>query len=337
MPVNAIIKLRYRIALALMLIMIPVSIGVMGYMLIENYTFLEALYMTVITIATIGYGEVKILSDAGRVFTIILIISNLGIFAYAISIITSILIQGDFFEKFKTNKMKNRIAQLRNHVIVCGYGRNGKEACEILKRNKLKYVVLENKKELLEDTSDDPHFHYLTDDATNEQTLIDAGIKHAKGLITTLPNDADNVYVALTAREVNPLLTIISRASGDSSVTKLKRAGANNVIMPDKIGGAHMASLIVNPDIKEFIDIISGQGDEVRLDEMPVKVIKTVFTGNNLHEMNIRHLTGVNIIGLKKSDGLYEVNPDVYQILDEDAKLIMLGTVEQMQKLKAKI
>lgn len=337
MPVNAIIKLRYRIALALMLIMIPVSFGVIGYMLIESYTFLEALYMTVITIATIGYGEVKILSDAGRIFTIILIISNLGIFAYAISIITSILIQGDFFEKFKTNKMKNRIAQLRNHVIVCGFGRNGKEACEILKRNKVKYVVLENKKELLEDTADDPHFHYLIDDATSEQTLVDAGIRHAKGLITTLPNDADNVYVALTAREVNPMLTIISRASGDSSVTKLKRAGANNVIMPDKIGGAHMASLIVNPDIKEFIDIISGQGDEVRLEEMPVKDIKMAFKGNNLHEMNIRHLTGVNVIGLKKRDGLYEVNPDIYKTLDDDVKLIMLGTVEQMQKLKAKI
>lgn len=332
---NAIKQLRYKIALAMALILLSIGFGVMGYMLIEGYSFLEALYMTVITVSTIGYGEVKPLTDSGRIFTIVLIITNLGIFAYAISIITSILIQGDFFETYKTNKMKNRIAKLSNHVIVCGYGRNGKEACEMLRRNRIKFVLLENKGESLADLLSDDYMHFIEDDATNEQVLLEAGIKEAKGLITTLPNDADNVYVALTARELNQTLTIVSRASADSSVTKLKRAGADNVIMPDKIGGAHMASLMINPDIKEFIDIISGQGDEVRLDELSIERFATVFTGKTLHEMNIRHRTGVNVIGLKRADGSYEVNPDLHHVLNPTDKLILLGTIEQMERLRS--
>jgi len=327
-------KLRYKITLSLMLIIIPISVGVIGYMIIEGYSFLDALFMTVITIATVGYGEVKPLSDVGKIFTIILIISNLGVFAYAISLVTSILIQGDFFEKFKKNKMKNKIALLHNHVIICGYGRNGKEAAEILKRNKIKFVILENKVELTaENTSDD--FYFLNEDATKEEVLRDAGIKQARGLITTLPNDADNVYVALTARELNQKLNIISRASNDNSVTKLKRAGANNVIMPDKIGGAHMASMIVHPDVKEFMDLISVQiNSDVKVEEITLKKIQSKLKGNTIEQLNIRNSTGVNVLGLKNADGTYVVNPEVNRVLDDDVKLILLGTHEQMTRFK---
>jgi voltage-gated potassium channel len=333
---NAPIKqFRFKITLSLLLILVPIAFGLIGYMLIENYTFLEALYMTVITIATIGFQEVKPLSDAGRVFTIILILTNIGIFAYAISLISSILIQGDFFENYKLNKMKNKIATLKEHVIVCGFGRNGKEACDMLKRNNIKYVVLENKKELTEDFSFNSDFYFMNEDATKEETLIYAGIKNARGLITTLPNDADNVYVVLTARELNQTLTIISRASLDSSVSKLKSAGANNVIMPDKIGGAHMASLIVHPDVKEFIDLISVQSDlEVKVEEITLKKMRTKLKGNTIEELFIRHTTGVNVIGLKNADGSYVVNPDINMKLDDDVKLILLGTREQMLRLK---
>ena len=332
---SAIKKLRYKTTLALLLITIPMVIGVVGYMLVESYSFLEALYMTVITVATIGFQEVRPLSDAGRIFTIILILTNLGVFAYAVSLISSILIQGEFFEKFKINKMKNKIAMLKGHVIVCGYGRNGKEACVMLKRNKIKFVVLENKKELTDESSLSDDFCFLNEDATKDETLLNAGINQARGLITTLPNDADNVYVVLTARELNQSLTIVSRASSDSSVTKLKRAGANNVIMPDKIGGAHMASLIVHPDVKEFIDLISVQSDsEIKLEEMSLKKIKTKLKGNTIEELFIRQTTGVNVIGLKNIDGTYIVNPDINQKLEDDVKLILLGTREQMHKLK---
>ena len=310
-------------------------IGVVGYILIENYSFLEALYMTVITAATVGFQEVKPLSESGRIFTIILIVTNLGIFAYAISIITGTIADGNFFELYKINKMKNKIAEMRNHVIVCGYGRNGKEACVMLKRNKIKFVVIENKKELTEEDSLNEDFYFLNEDATKDETLLSAGIKNARGLITTLPNDADNVYAVLTARELNHSLTIISRASTDSSVKKLKRAGANNVIMPDKMGGAHMASLIIHPDVKEFLDLISAQSDsEIKIDEMTLKKINQKFKGNTIDELGIREKTGVNVIGLKNEDGTFTVNPSVDQYLKGDVKLILLGTREQMNKLK---
>jgi voltage-gated potassium channel len=306
--------------------------------MIEQYTFIEALYMSVITIATIGYGEVRPLTDGGRIFTIVLIVTNLGVFAYALSLITSILVQNEFFDNFRTNKMRNKIASLRNHVIVCGYGRNGKEACEMLKRNGIKHVVLESKKELTEESSHHDDFFFLNEDATKDESLIDAGINYAKGLITTLPNDADNVYVTLTARELNQRLTIISRASADASFSKLKRAGANNVIMPDKIGGAHMASLIVHPDVKEFIDIISGQsGEAVQIEEIMIEDIRKKFSGSTIKEMNLRFATGVNVIGLKNKDGSYTVNPDIGISIDDGVKLILLGTVQQMQKLKSQI
>lgn len=328
-------KLRHNIRLAILLISIPMFIGVIGYMLIEHFTFLEALYMTVITAATVGFQEVKPLSDAGRIFTVFLIITNLGIFAYAISLITGTIAEGNFFERYKINKMKNKIAELKNHVIVCGYGRNGKEACLMLKRGKIKFVVFENKKELTDEDSLNEDFYFLNEDATKDETLLSAGIKNARGLITTLPNDADNVYVVLTARELNHLFTIISRASTDSSVKKLKRAGANNVIMPDKMGGAHMASLIVHPDVKEFIDLISSQTDsEIKIDEMTLKKINQKFKGNTIDALGIREKTGVNVIGLKNEDGTFTVNPGINHLLTGDVKLILLGTKVQMDKLK---
>ena len=315
--------------------MIPISIGVIGYMFIEQAPFLDALFMTITTISTVGYGEIFPLSQTGRIFTILLIISNLGVFAYAISLIGRFLFEGQFFEQLKLRRMKKRITGLENHVIVCGYGRNGQAACETLRKNNIPFVIIESKKELIDHYLDEAEApYYLNEDATRDETLLDAGIKNARGLITTLPADADNVYVVLTARELNSNLTIISRATSNSSCNKLKRAGANNVIMPDRIGGAHMASLIVLPDVKEFIDIISGQvGADVLLEEFSVLKLRNALKGNTIKELGIRQLTNANVIGLKNSDGNYEVNPDMNKNLLDSDKLIVLGTNEQMARL----
>lgn len=325
--------IRFKIIFALLLIVIPITVGVIGYMLIEKLRLLDAVYMTVITIATVGYGEVRPLTDEGRIFTIILIISNLIIFAYAISLITSILIQGDFFETYKTRKMKKQIAQLSQHVIVCGFGRNGKEAISVLNRKKIPFVVIELRKDISEIT--DQNILFLNDDATKDETLLAAGILQARGLISTLPDDADNVYVTLTARELNQSMTIISRASTDSSVKKLKRAGANNVIMPDKIGGAHMASLIVQPDVNEFIDLISGQGEDVMVQEINMAELMKKFDGDTLLTFDLRKKSGVNPIGLKHADGSYEVNPDINKKLLHSDKIIILATPLQLKQFNA--
>ncbi len=315
--------------------MVPITLGVSGYMVIEDAGFLDALFMTITTIATVGYGEVFPLSDAGRVFTILLIMGNLGAFAYALTLITRFIIEGNFFQQIRNKRMKEKIKQLRNHVIVCGYGRNGQAACEMLQKHQLTFVVLESKSEMQEMSAGKFPTYFLHEDATNDESLLDAGIMEARGLITTLPNDADNVFVTLTAKGLNPNLTIISRASNSSSFTKLKRAGATNVIMPDKIGGAHMATLIVRPDVNEFVDILSGQaGADVQLEEFSYDILKKHLVGTTIADLNIRKLSGANVIGLKLKDGSYVVNPNINRVLEEDQKLIILGNSSQMETLK---
>ncbi len=324
-----------KIMFAIALLMVPITVGVSGYMLIEGASFIDSLFMTITTIATVGYGEVFPLSTAGRIFTIFLIIGNLGIFAYALTLITRFLIEGNFFQQIRTKRMKDKIKALQNHVIVCGFGRNGQAACEMLQKHQIPFVILENKKELLEKHINTSHEFYLNEDATNDESLLNAGIENARGLITTLPNDADNVFVTLTARGLNSNFTIISRASNGSSYTKLKRAGADNVIMPDRIGGAHMATLIVRPDVNEFVDILSGQaGADVQLEEFSYARLTKNLSGKCIVDLNIRKVSGANVIGLKKGDGSYIVNPNINMELEADMKLIVLGNSAQMETLR---
>jgi voltage-gated potassium channel len=325
---------KYKIVLSFLLILIPITIGTIGYLIVEDLTFIEAVYMSVITIATVGYGEVKPLTDAGRVFTIFLILTNLGLFAYAVGLISNIFIQNDFIEHYKKNRMKQRISKLKNHVIICGYGRNGREAAATFQHKNISYVIIEMNKEVSETLLNNGQILYLNEDATIDDVLIDAGINNARGLITTLPDDAANVYVTLTAREINKDITIVSRASSDNAVKKLKRAGANNVIMPDKIGGNHMATLMIQPDVKEFIDMITGQDYDVYMEEFLLNDIQQKISGNTIQELDLRTKTGVNIIGIKNADGDYIINPEVFQVLQHDCKLILMGTTKQMNALK---
>lgn len=332
------ISTKSRIALATGLLMIPISIGVAGYMIIEGASFLDSLFMTITTITTVGYGEVFPLSASGRIFTIFLIVGNLGIFAYALTLITRFLVEGNFFYQLRIKRMKDKIKNLEAHVIVCGFGRNGQAACDMLKKHGIPYVIIENRKELPELYLNKEHINYLNEDATKDESLIDAGIARARGLITTLPSDADNVFVTLTAKGLNPDLKIISRASNASSFSKLKRAGAENVIMPDSIGGVHMASLIVMPDVYEFVDILSGQaGADVQLEEFSYERLKRNLVGITIVDLNIRKLSGANVIGLKKGDGSYIVNPNINMVLEEDMKLIILGDSAQMEQLKSMV
>jgi voltage-gated potassium channel len=295
-------------------------------MLIEHYTLLEAVYMTVITVASIGYNEVKPLSDAGRVFTIILIILNLGILTLFITMITRFFVDGDFKRQYKLYKMHNTIQHLHNHVIICGYGRNGREAAHVLNSNKIPFVVVEEKE--VEDESEFALMHYMKGNATSDDTLIEAGLEKAMALIITLPNDADNLLVVLTAKQYNPTIKIISRASRDSSVAKLKVAGATNVIMPDKIGGAHMATMVMNPDAMDLLSLISVRNnDSFRLQELAVS------RQNSLGEANIWKNTGCTVLGIKKQKE-YFLNPSAEQVIEKGDRLIVMGSDHQIEKVK---
>ncbi len=321
-----------KLRLAIILIIAVQIGGVLGFIYFEDYSLAEAFYMTVIIVSTVGLGSVRDLSIEGRIFVAFLIIISLGIVTYAISVITTYLVEGGLQKYFKFKKVKTRIEKLSNHVIVCGYGRNGKQACEQLKIHNRSFVVVEKKPELIDQIRNDNKTLYVEGDATRDEILIDAGINHANALITTLPDDADNVFVVLTARGLNANLKIISRASEDSSFNKIKRAGADNVIMPDKIGGVHMASLIAQPDVLEFVDVITGRAN-FDLEEICFDSCKPVLYGKTLSEISEIAGSGVNVIGMKKVDGSYIVNPPESTIISSETKLFVLGESDQVKKL----
>lgn len=325
----------YRLFLPLALMLAIVLIGTIGYHFISGYPFFDAFYMTVITVATVGYGEIHPLDVPGRIFTSVLIFLSFGTFAYAVSSITKFVTDGELNNFFKKRKLQKELENLSNHVIVCGYGRNGRQAAHVLKRHNQRFVVIEKASSLTEQIDHDYKHLVLNADATQDGVLEKAGIYRAKALITTLPIDADNLFIVLTARNLNSKLTIISRASEDNSDKKLKIAGADNIIMPDKIGGAHMASLVMKPDVMEFIDYITGQGgDTINLEEITFENLPEEFHNKTLKDLEIRNKSGANIIGFRSADGTYLINPDAQTKLIPNAKIFVLGTSEQIRRFK---
>ncbi|MCF8428627.1 MAG: potassium channel protein [Bacteroidia bacterium] len=330
-----IIKSYYRFYAPLLILLALWLIGTIGYVLIDNFSWFDAFYMTIITVATVGYGEVAPLSISGKLFTAFLIITSFGTFAYAVSSITKFVLDGEFNEFFKNRKLNATIEKLSNHVIICGYGRNGRQAAQVLKKHKKRFVVIENKTSLTSTLNHKFSELVITGDSTQDEILLKAGILKAKALITTLPVDADNLFIVLTARNLNKNLTIISRASEDNSDTKLKIAGANNVIMPDKVGGAHMASLVMKPDVMEFIDHITAEGgDNISLEEISFDRIPDELKNKTLKDLEIRNRSGANIIGYKTAHGEYIVNPSADTLIIAESKLFVLGTQEQIVILK---
>jgi voltage-gated potassium channel len=311
-------------------------VGTLGYIFIENYPAFDAFYMTIITIATVGYGEVHPLSTGGKIFTSFLIITSFGTFAYAVSTITQFVTDGEFNDFFKNKRLNNAVEKLSGHVIICGYGRNGRQAAHILKKHDKRFVVIETDKKITSAIHHKFSDLVLTGNATMDEILIKAGISKASALITTLPKDSDNLFIVLTARYLNPSMTIISRASDDGSDAKLKIAGANNVIMPDKVGGAHMASLVMKPDVMEFIDHITAQGgDNINLEEITFETISDSLKHKTLKDLEIRNKSGANIIGFKTDTGEYIVNPSADTKVIPHSKIFVLGTPDQIRKLKS--
>ncbi|MCD6596238.1 MAG: potassium channel protein [Bacteroidales bacterium] len=323
-----------HIIIGVLLLITIVFIGVIGYMALEGFTFTEALFMTVITISTVGYEEVHQLDDPGMVFTSVLIIFSFGIFIYVVTSFTRFLIEGVFRNYYKDNKVKKRVQRLKDHVIVCGFGRNGRQAAvELIDHNK-KFVIIDKSHDRVDIIREETDYLYIEGDATQEETLEAAMINTASALITAMPNDADNLFVVLTARQMNKKLKIISRASEEKSDTKLRRAGADNVIMPDRIGGQRMAKLVVQPDVVEFLEYIMLQSsDDVNLEELSCQNMAFCFINKSIKELGVRNVTGANIVGLKK-DNAYIFNPTPDVILSANDQLFVLGDPQQLEKLR---
>lgn len=324
-----------RLANAVLMLISVIMIGTIGFeMLEEDYTFIDAFYMTIITVSTVGFREIHPLSDIGKLFTSGLIISSFGIFAYSVTSITSYILTGEYRKRFIENKMLNDIQKLRDHVIVCGYGRVGQKAVYDLIAHDQKVLVIERDPTIIERLSQEKGLFYMLGDATNEDQLELANIKNSKALITTLPSDSENLFVVLTAKEMNSELLIISRSSNPRNEKKLKIAGAENVIMPDTLGGTHMASLVVTPDVIEFLDHISIQGAaEVNLEEVSFSDVPMELKNLTIKELDARNKLGVNIIGYKNNKGDYTINPSPDTRLETDSKLFVLGTKRQIALL----
>ncbi len=311
--------------------------GTVGYHLLEGMNFLDSLYMTVITISTVGFKEVGTdsLTAAGKVFTMGLIITSLGTLAYIGSNMARFVFDGELANYIKTYRVDKKIAKLKNHVIIVGYGRNGEQAAIELKEHGVDFVIVDRRDNVISRARQDAELLYINGDATHEDVLEKARVREARALIATTPNDADNVFVVLTARSMNPGLTIISRASEMESQMKLKRAGASNVIMPERIGGQRMAKLVHQSDVVEFLEyILLQKSRDVSLEEVSCKNLSARFVGKSIADLKVREVSGANIVGLKVSDARYVFNPDPGMILSRNDQLFVLGTPEQIGLLQ---
>ncbi|WP_411893762.1 potassium channel family protein [Winogradskyella sp. A2] len=333
---NPLLKLfRSKIYTALLLLLILMFIGVVGYKYISGYEWVDAAYMTVITITTVGFAEVNPLDTASKIFTIFLILASVVIVGYAISIITEYILSKNNLEDIKHRKMQKEIEAMKNHIIICGFGRNGKQAARKLKTYNKPFVIIEKDKEIIERLQEED-MPYVFGNANEDETLIEAGIERASTLISALPSDADNLFVVLSARQINGKMTIISRASQETSYNKLKLAGANNVILPDKIGGDHMASLVVIPDLVEFIDNLGIVGERnINVEEVKVEQLYNAENVKTIRQLDLRKMTGCTVIGFKDPNGEYIVNPGADTKLVPGSKIVVLGRPEQIQSLNS--
>ncbi|MDY8138517.1 potassium channel protein [Aquimarina sp. 2201CG5-10] len=324
---------RPKLYIAVILLFIVISIGVLGFRFFSDYSWIDALYMTVITMSTVGFSEVQPLDDNAKLFTIFLISTSVAIFAYSVSVITEFIVSKNDPKRVQYRKTQKMIHHLNNHIIIVGYGRNGKQAAAKLLAYNKPFIIIEKDFDIIERYQSDTLF-FLKGNATEDEVLIEAGIKNASCLICTLPEDADNLFIVLSARQINTKLKIISRASQDTSYKKIRLAGADNVIMPDRIGGDHMASLVVVPDLIEFLDNLSIVGrksiniEEVSFEDMfDDKIERTIRT------IDMRSKTGCTIIGYKSPEGEYIVNPEADTVLRPGSKIVILGRPEQVNLL----
>ncbi len=284
--------------------------------------------------STVGFSEVHELSSVGRIFTSFLIITSFGFFAYTIGIITHYFVGGEYAKARKEQKLINKLKAMKNHVVVCGYGRVGKQVVQDLLIHGNEVIVIENNNDIIEENAGSTNVVFLKGNSTDDNVLHTANLNEAKAIISCLPNDAENLYVVLAAKEIKSELIIVTRSSNASAVSKLKRAGASNVIMPDSVGGSHMASLVAKPDVMEFLDIIRVQGnlganvEAICFDELPSKL-----QNKTIGELDTKKNTGVTIIGFKDVSGQYIINPDINTPFVDGSKLFVLGNAEQIKQL----
>jgi voltage-gated potassium channel len=320
---------QFKIGIAILMLII--IIGTFGYELIEpTFDLIDSFYMTIITISTTGFKEVKPLSEGGKLFTIALIITGILTIAYTGGKGAQIIIEQEIFRR---RKMSRKLAQLKDHYIVCGYGRMGRVICEGLKENGKEFVVIENNADGI-NALDFREVPYIEGDATSDETLISAGIERASGLVAVIKSDADNVFTALSAKELNPGLFVVARAIDEGTESKLKKAGADRVVKPYELGGNRMVNLLLKPGVMEFIDgVARSRKMEINLEEVTIGD-NSVLIGKTLFESPIRKDLDIIIVAMHKRGEKFVYNPNAKTMLESGDKLIAIGETENLKKLE---
>lgn len=327
--------LRERLRLALLLLVFILLAGTAGYMFIESWTVLDSLYMTVITLASVGFMEVHELSNNGRVFTIFLILVGLGTLLYVISTVTAFVVEGELRNILRRRRMEKKIKSLRNHYILCGYARIGRHIAQELQKSGKGFVVVEKDPLRLEEVGDEEKVLAVIGNATSEDVLGLAGLEHARGLVTTLPQDQDNLFVVLTARRLKPDLRIVSLAVEENVEEKLRSVGANGVVSSHKIGGMRLASELIRPTVVTFLDEMLRREDAVYRVEEATLTSGSGWTGRSLGDAAVTQHADVVVVGLREGrTGEIRFNPKPDLVLGENDTVIMIGARDEIAKIR---
>ncbi|HLK18915.1 MAG TPA: NAD-binding protein [Bryobacteraceae bacterium] len=325
-------RIRNRLILIVSALLVIVCGGTAGFILIDHYPVFDAFYMTLITITTVGYGEIHPLSHAGRIFNTFLIFFGVTIMLLAVGAMTQTIIELELNQYFGKRRIKKMIDLLQNHYIVCGFGRVGRGAALELQRAGVPFVVVDRNDERVELAMKLGMLGVLAD-ATDDQTLSDAGVLKARGLIATLQSDADNLFVILSAKALKPSLMVSALIGSGQSEKKMRLAGADHVFAPYDMTGNRMAQVMLKPHVSQFIDFTTkGIGLDVGIEQVPVPA--AAGTTKTLHQMQIRRDLGVIILAIRKSDGRMQFNPPLEAEVENGDFLIAMGEPSNLQKLQ---
>ena len=324
---------RRNLVYSLWVLVLLIVVGTLGYQLIEGWNGLDALYMTITTLATVGFGEVHPLTPKGRLFTVLLILAGLILIGYVIKTVTEALAEGYFQEELRDRRQRHLIKRLQNHYIICGFGRTGQEIAREFQAESLPFVVVDSLEETIE-AAIAMGFQAIVGDATLDEVLHRAGIERASCLIAAMPSDADNLYAILSAKTLNPNLRTIARASSAEAVQKLRRGGADAVVSPYITGGRRMAAAARRPQVIDFIDDITSASERsVYIDEFLLDQPRSRFLGRTLREADLRGRSGALILAIRRTDGTLLTSPTGDTYLELGDLLLCLGTGQQLQTL----
>jgi voltage-gated potassium channel len=332
-------RFKNRLIKGLISTFIAIVAGTTGYKLLggPEWSLLDSIYMTIITLTTVGFGEIQDLSGNpyARILTIFIILFGMGSILFLVSTVTGFIVEGELTNVFGRRKMLKEISNLKNHFIVCGVGNIGRTIVKELQQTKRDFVVVDTASEKLEKLSAMEKILYINDDATNDEVLVNAGVHEAQGLITILPEDKDNLFVTLTAKQLNPNLRIVSKGIDEHTIKKLKMAGADSVVLSNAIGGMRMVSELIRPAAVSFLDkmLRTQKGKSYRIEEIKISA-NSKFIGQTLSEANLLHNTRVLLVAMKGKEGDFIYNPESTSIIRGETEIVVMGESMETKRVR---